>query len=102
LALTRDGVRNYRVDVREEKDRVVFLRRIVEGEADRSYGIQVARLAGLPSEVLRRAQEILTGLEAGETDAAGKPARIKPRAGSAKKSEDGKQMDLFSGKTKKF
>jgi len=102
LALTREGVRNYRVDVREEKDRVVFLRRIVEGEADRSYGIQVARLAGLPSEVLRRAQEILTGLEAGETDAAGKPARIKPRATSVKRSGDGKQMDLFSGKPKKF
>ncbi len=102
LALTREGVRNYRVDVREEKDRVVFLRRIVEGEADRSYGIQVARLAGLPSEVLRRAQEILSGLEAGETDAAGKPARIKPRATSTKRSGDGKQMDLFSGKPKKF
>jgi len=102
LALTREGVRNYRVDVREEKDRVVFLRKIIEGEADRSYGIQVARLAGLPAEVLRRAQEILAGLEAGETDASGKPVRIKPRSGSVKKSGDGKQMDLFSSRPKKF
>jgi len=96
LALTRSGVRNFRVDVREEKDRVVFLRRIVEGGANQSYGIQVARLAGLPGEVLQRAEEILKGLEAGEIDAVGKPARIRPKAirnrGVGKKDEP----DLFS------
>lgn len=95
LALTRAGVRNYRVAVREEKDRVVFLRQIVEGGADRSYGIQVARLAGLPREVLARATEILQGLEEGETDEAGKPARIKPnRAGNSEAKEDS-TTDLF-------
>jgi DNA mismatch repair protein MutS len=101
LALTRGGVRNYRVAVREEKDRVVFLRHIIEGGADRSYGIQVARLAGLPAEVLARATEILQGLEEGETDATGKPARIKPK-GVARGNEEKGQMDLFGcGSAKK-
>ncbi len=97
LALTRPGVRNFRVDVREEKDRVVFLRRIVEGGADRSYGIQVARLAGLPREVLSRAEEILKGLEAGEVNAAGKPARIRPQGThQARKMQKRDELDLFA------
>jgi DNA mismatch repair protein MutS len=95
LALTRSGVRNFRVAVREDKDRVVFLRQIVEGGADRSYGIQVARLAGLPSDVLKRAEEILKGLEEGEMDASGKPARIKPREGKSRKVRDLGTPDLF-------
>ena len=96
LALTRRGVRNFRVDVREEKDRVVFLRRIVEGGADRSYGIQVARLAGLPGEVLRRAEEILKGLEAGEVNAAGKPARIRPANARGRPARREDELDLFA------
>ena len=96
LALTRSGVRNFRVDVREEKDRVVFLRRIVEGGADRSYGIQVARLAGLPKQVLQRAEEILQGLEAGEVNEAGKPARIQPQGARAKGVRKRDQLDLFA------
>ncbi len=96
LALTRSGVRNFRVDVREEKDRVVFLRRIVEGGADRSYGIQVARLAGLPKQVLQRAEEILQGLEAGEVNEAGKPARIQPQGTRAKSVRKRDQLDLFA------
>jgi DNA mismatch repair protein MutS len=56
-------VRNYNVAVAEEKDRVVFLRRIVPGGADQSYGIHVAQLAGLPKPVIRRAEEILEELE---------------------------------------
>ena len=95
LALTRPGVRNFRVAVREDRDRVVFLRQIVEGEADRSYGIQVARLAGLPTEVLKRAEEILKGLEEVETDASGKPARIKPREGKGRRAKDVGTPDLF-------
>lgn len=96
LSLTRPGVRNFRVDVREEKDRVVFLRRIVEGGADRSYGIQVARLAGLPGRVLQRAEEILQGLEAGELNEAGKPARIQPQRSRSKGVRNRDQPDLFS------
>jgi DNA mismatch repair protein MutS len=58
-----DGVKNMNVSVREVGDRIVFLRRLVEGGADRSYGIQVARLAGLPEGIVERARELLAELE---------------------------------------
>ncbi len=57
------GVKNYRIAVREEKDRIVWLRKIMPGGTDRSYGIEVARLAGLPQEAIERAKEILKDLE---------------------------------------
>jgi DNA mismatch repair protein MutS len=57
-------VRTYKMDVHEEGDRVVFLRQVVPGGADRSYGVHVARLAGIPRAIVRRAQEILDELEA--------------------------------------
>jgi DNA mismatch repair protein MutS len=63
LAHLRDGVRNYTVAVRERDEEVLFLRKIVEGGADRSYGIHVARLAGLPAAVISRAREVLAQLE---------------------------------------
>ena len=63
LAETLPGVRNYNVAVSEEGGRVVFLHKIVPGGADRSYGIHVAELAGLPRPVINRAQEILSQLE---------------------------------------
>jgi len=63
LATLLPGVRNYNVAVAEEGDRVVFLHRIVPGGADRSYGIHVAQLAGLPRPLIARAQEIMTQLE---------------------------------------
>jgi DNA mismatch repair protein MutS len=63
LASLLPHTRNYNVAVAEEKDRVVFLRRIVPGGADRSYGIHVAQLAGLPKPVIHRAEEILQELE---------------------------------------
>lgn len=63
LAEVLEGVRNYRIAVKEEGDRVIFLRKIMPGGTDRSYGLQVARLAGLPEEVLERAREILHQLE---------------------------------------
>ena len=53
------------VAVKEWQDEIVFIRRVVPGAADRSYGIQVARLAGMPPEVVTRAREILSGLESG-------------------------------------
>ncbi|MBQ7190834.1 MAG: DNA mismatch repair protein MutS [Kiritimatiellae bacterium] len=68
LSLTLAGVRNYTVQVREHGDTVVFLRRIAPGTADKSYGIQVARLAGMPGEVVARSKEILHNLEEGEID----------------------------------
>ena len=67
LEKVREGIKNYTVSVQEKNQEVLFLRKIVEGKANRSYGIHVAKLAGLPSQVLERAQEILMQLEGGET-----------------------------------
>lgn len=58
-----EGVKNYRIAVKEEEDHIVFLRKVIEGSADKSYGIQVAKLAGLPTAVIGRAQQILVDLE---------------------------------------
>ena len=75
LAEDRKGVCNLNVAVREWNEQIIFLRKIIPGGADKSYGIQVARLAGLPKEVLDRAREILAHLESsGRTE-----ARLKPR-----------------------
>lgn len=63
LAHTRKGVVNCNVAVREWNDEIIFLRKIQEGQADKSYGIQVAKLAGLPDSILSRAKDILTHLE---------------------------------------
>ncbi|MGD8623191.1 MAG: DNA mismatch repair protein MutS [Anaerolineae bacterium] len=79
-------VRNYNVAVAEERDRVVFLRRIVPGGADRSYGIHVAQLAGLPKPVIHRAQEILEELE--------QEARA---PGSTRRTIEVRQLPLFAG-----
>ena len=73
LEITRSGVKNYNVAVREWNDQVIFLRKIIRGGADKSYGIQVARLAGLPPKVVARAKEILSNLEHHELNAEGKP-----------------------------
>jgi DNA mismatch repair protein MutS len=62
-----DGVKNLNVSVREVGDQIVFLRRLAEGGADRSYGIQVARLAGLPDAIVARARELLAELEGTHT-----------------------------------
>jgi DNA mismatch repair protein MutS len=67
------GVINAHVSAREWKDDIVFLRKIVSGRSDRSYGIQVARLAGLPATVVARAKEILRGLEHDELSRGGRP-----------------------------
>jgi len=63
LSRSQPGVRSYRVLVKEQDGGIVFLRRVVPGAADRSYGLEVARLAGLPPQVLDRARTILTEIE---------------------------------------
>ncbi len=63
LAASQPSVRNYKVLVEETADEVIFLRRVVPGGADRSYGIEVARLAGLPAPVIDRARQVLTEIE---------------------------------------
>ncbi len=68
------GVANFHVVVREWQDDIVFLRKVVPGRSDRSYGIQVARLAGLPPAVVARAREILNGLERDELSRGGRPS----------------------------
>jgi DNA mismatch repair protein MutS len=73
LADSLPGVVNAHVSAREWKDQIIFLRKIVSGRSDRSYGIQVARLAGLPGSVVARAQEILAGLERDEASRGGRP-----------------------------
>jgi DNA mismatch repair protein MutS len=60
-----DGIVNYNVAVKEKGEEIIFLRKVVAGKSDRSYGIHVARLAGLPDEIVRRATEVLRGLETG-------------------------------------
>ncbi len=73
LASELSGVVNYHVSAKEWKDDIVFLRKVVPGGSDRSYGIQVARLAGLPRPLITRAQEILSNLERTEFDPEGRP-----------------------------
>ena len=73
LAKLLPGVRNYQMAVKETEGAIVFLRKVVEGTASKSYGIDVARLAGLPRSVTDRAREILTNLEANELDVTGRP-----------------------------
>jgi len=79
LERTRSGVLNLNVAVREWNDQVIFLRKILPGRADQSYGIQVARLAGLPDAIISRAKEILANLEKAELNAEGEPAFAKGR-----------------------
>ena len=95
LARTRTGVRNLNVAVREQNDRIVFLRKIIEGAADRSYGIQVARLAGLPASVIDRAREILTNLEKAELNAEGRPTLAGTRRKSPMAPDPTAELPLF-------
>lgn len=90
LAVALSGVKNYNVAVREWNDEVIFLRKVVPGATDRSYGIHVAQLAGLPGEVIERAREILAELEEEHYDSDGKP-RIARMDGMPEK-----QLSLFS------
>lgn len=95
LALTKERVKNYNVAVKEWGGEIIFLRKIVEGGTNRSYGIQVARLAGLPIKVIDRAKEILSNLEKGELDATGIPKIAKTKMAISKR-EPPLQPSLFS------
>ena len=89
LADATPGVVNFHVSAREWKDDIIFLRKIVPGRSDRSYGIQVARLAGLPSTVIARAREILAALERDELTRGGRPSV------SGTTSDPQRQLGLF-------
>jgi DNA mismatch repair protein MutS len=94
LATERKGVCNYNVAVREWNEQIIFLRKIVPGGADKSYGIQVARLAGLPKEILDRAKEILSHLENPNGVTEQPPKMRKKRSTSPEKGEK-PQLDLL-------
>jgi DNA mismatch repair protein MutS len=106
LAADRPRLRNWSVAVKEWQDEIVFVRRVVPGAADRSYGIQVARLAGMPPAVVQRAREILGGLEAGsglpakasvapaQVQASVAPKKAPPAKPTGK--EAGPELDLFA------
>jgi DNA mismatch repair protein MutS len=94
LAADMPAVANLHVSAREWKESVVFLRKIEAGGSDRSFGIQVARLAGMPAPVVARAQEILRNLERTEFDREGRP-RLAHSGDDAERA--GRQLALFSG-----
>ncbi len=93
LALTRPRVKNFTVAVKEWNDQIIFLRKIVAGGASHSYGIQVARLAGLPRDVIDRAKEILRNLEKGEFEEGGMPRLAGGRKAPPRKPSP--QLSLF-------
>jgi DNA mismatch repair protein MutS len=97
LEMVCAGVKNFNVAVREWNDRIIFLRKIQKGAADKSYGIQVARLAGLPVAVIDRAKEILANLESAELNAQGRPrlAEAKSPRRKAKPEDPRPQPTLF-------
>jgi DNA mismatch repair protein MutS len=96
LAADLPGVGNLHVSAREWKDTVVFLRKIEPGGSDRSFGIQVARLAGLPAPVVLRAQEILRNLERTEFDREGRPRLA--RSEEEPPAFAGRQLSLFGSR----
>ncbi|MFU8781160.1 MAG: DNA mismatch repair protein MutS [Kiritimatiellia bacterium] len=95
LARTMTGVQNYNILVQEKNETIVFLRRIVPGAADKSYGIQVAKLAGMPDAVVSRATEILANLEEGEIGDEEAPKLARRRGKSVGRDPDNAQLDLF-------
>ena len=84
LALTKERVKNLNVAVKEWGGEIIFLRKVVDGGTNRSYGIQVARLAGLPEKVIDRAKEVLSNLERGEFDSMGIPKIAKSKVAALK------------------
>ncbi len=96
LARTKPRVRNFHILVKEWNGRVIFLRRLAEGGTSRSYGIEVARIAGLPGEVIARAREVLENLEGGELDDTGTPRIAAHHLAGASPGGPG-QLGLFGG-----
>jgi DNA mismatch repair protein MutS len=94
LAEDRSGVCNFNVAVREWSEQIIFLRKIIPGGADKSYGIQVARLAGLPKEILDRAKEILAHLENSNV-ADAQPKQGKRRTAKSMPQSQKPQLDLL-------
>ncbi|MBN1833805.1 MAG: DNA mismatch repair protein MutS [Deltaproteobacteria bacterium] len=93
LIATKRRVKNQNIAVKEWNDRIIFLRKLMPGGTSRSYGIQVARIAGIPEQVIERAKEILANLEGEELDEVGRPRLA--RSSGKKELEDSLQLNLF-------
>jgi DNA mismatch repair protein MutS len=100
LVVSKQRVKNFNIAVREWNDRIIFLRKLVPGGTSRSYGIQVARIAGLPEEILLRAKEILHNLEGTELNDVGKPRLAQDS--SKKDGDDIVQLSLFMPQDQKL
>jgi len=100
LLTTRQRVKNFNIAVKEWNDQIIFLRKLVPGGTSRSYGIQVAQIAGIPEEVIERAKEILNNLEGEDLDDLGRPrmahSMLKPDQG------DVAQLSLFGGQDQRL
>jgi len=92
LAKTKPRVKNFNIAVKEWNDQLIFLRKLVEGGTNRSYGIEVARLAGIPEEVIQRAKKILFNIENGEHHFTGSPLLSQRKDNTQKGYE---QLNLF-------
>ncbi len=96
LVHTHPAVSNWHVEVREWRDEIVFLRKVLPGPADKSYGIQVARLAGLPAPIFDRARQILSHLELSASARESRAARRRRSRETGLPAADSLQMDMFS------
>jgi DNA mismatch repair protein MutS len=96
LSRTLPGAENLSIAVKEWQDDIIFLRKLVEGEANRSYGVQVAKLAGLPATVIERARTVLENLEEGQFDERGLPIPSRGRPATATKNYNPDQLSLFA------
>ena len=100
LSRTHEGVVNYSVAVKEWQGDIIFLRKLVKGAASRSYGIQVARLAGIPQGVIERSEEILYNLEMNAHDERGRPTfarHVNEDSEPEPADKGGGQLSLFGG-----
>ena len=88
-------MKNFNVAIKEWQNDILFFHKLIPGGTNRSYGIQVAKLAGLPQEVIERAREILLQLEKGETTFLAQPTVAKKRGRSVRDKEPGVQLSLF-------
>lgn len=100
LLTTRQKVKNFNIAVKEWDDKIIFLRKLVPGGTSRSYGIEVARIAGIPEDVIRRAKEILENLEGEDLDELGRPRLAQSRLKGNQ--EDGSQLNLFAGQDQRL
>lgn len=89
-------VKNFNIAIREQDNKVIFLRKLVKGGSEHSFGIHVAEMAGMPRSVVKRANEILSELEAGRTETGEGESRISKPVGELAGNREGMQMSFFN------